>query len=214
MQLIFKQIVDTNNIIYDRAISIYNNSFPENEKQLVSVIKNRIDEAKSHLFVGILKTKVVCMALLWEFNNSEFILLEYLAVKENQRNKNYGSKILNFIIDKVKINNKYLIIEVENYLFGNNIEQRKKRINFYIKNGAYILNNVPYLIPSLNNTLATETLLMLAPKYHKLYLKKHEVDELIRRLYVELYQKSENDKMLNSILEKITDKINLTNNII
>lgn len=214
MPLIFKQILDTKGIYYDEAMLIYQEAFPPSERQPLSKISERIAAGKSQLFVGIMDEAVICMALLWDFSHTDFTLLDYMAVSKKHRNNHFGSKLFHFLVDKVKSNHKFLLLEVENYLFGNNREQRKKRINFYLKNGSYLLENVPYALPSLDKSLPLEAQLMIAPKYKSPHLKKSEIENLIKRLYLEIYEKSENDALLVSVLKKIPNKINLVNKMI
>jgi len=211
MSLIFKQIVSTKDIYYADAMLIYQEAFPPSEQQPLSKIRERISAGKSQLFVGIMDGEVICMALLWDFNNTDFTLLDYMAVSEKHRNNHFGTKMFNFLVDKVKSNHKFLLLEVENYLFGNNREQRKKRVNFYLKNGSYLLDNVPYMLPSLDKSLPLEAQLMIAPKYKIAHLKKSEIENLIKCLYLEIYEKSENDALLVSVLKNIPNKINLVN---
>jgi len=99
-------------------------------------------------------------------------------------------------------------------LFGNNVEQRKKRINFYIRNGAYLLKDTPYVLPSLDNTLPTEMSLMIAPKYKKDRLENKEIEIIFKLLYFELYEKTENDTQLHYIIKSIPSKVTLVNQII
>jgi len=214
MPLIFKQIPSTKDIDYDVAMLIYMEAFPSSERQPLSKISERIAAGKSQLFVGIIEEEVICMALLWDFNNSDFMLLDYMAVSKKHRNNHFGSILFQFLVDKVTGNHKFLLLEVENYLFGDNKEQRKKRINFYLKNGSYLLDNVPYMLPSLDKSLPLEMLLMIAPKYKTAHIKKSEIENLIKRLYLEIYEKSENDALLVSVLKEIPNKISLINKII
>ena len=211
MKLNFQQISNTENIYFFDAIRIYNESFPVNERQPLATIIKRLKENKSELFVGILNEEVVCMALLWNFIDLEFVLLDYMAVDEKYRNNKYGGVFFSFLSDRILNYHKHMVIEVENYLFGNNIEQRKKRINFYLNNGAYILKDTPYVLPSLDNTLSTEMLLMIAPRFNEDYIDTAIVEKLIIKLYKELYGKTQNDILLSSILSKMPDHIQLTN---
>jgi len=211
MSLIFKQIVSTKDIYYADAMLIYQKAFPPSERQPLSKISERITARKSELFVGIVDEEVICMALLWDFSNTDFTLLDYMAVSEMHRNNHFGSKLFNFLVDKVKGNHKFLLLEVENYLFGENREQRKKRINFYLNNGSYLLDNVPYMLPSLDKSLPFEAQLMIAPKYKSAHIKPSEIENLIKLLYQEIYEKSENDALLVSVLKEIPNKINFVN---
>ncbi|MBE0424969.1 MAG: GNAT family N-acetyltransferase [Lutibacter sp.] len=209
--LIFKQIFSTSVNHFDAAMLIYLESFPPSERQPLAKINERITAKKSQLFVGILDKEVICMALLWDFKNADFTLLDYMAVSEKHRNNHFGSELFQFLVAKVKRSHKFMLLEVENYLFGDNREQRKKRINFYLKNGSYLLENVPYVLPSLDKSLPLEMLLMIAPKYKNTHLKKSEIENLIKLLYKEIYEKPENDALLVSVLKKIRNKIPLKN---
>ena len=213
-KLTFRQILNINDIHFGKAINIYNESFPSNEKQPLSLIKKRITEKKSNLFVGLVNEEVICMALLWDFKDLEFVLLDYMAVDKEYRNNKFGTCLFKFLSNKLNSRNKYMIIEVENYLFGNNKELRKKRINFYIRNGAYVLHEIPYLLPSLDGTHPTEMNLMISPKYRKEMINGDKIEKLITQLYIDLYGKTENNNLLLSILKNTPNKISFKNNIV
>jgi len=203
----FHQIVNTEEDYFLQAIQIYEEAFPANEKQSLDLIKNRILERKSKLVVGIINSEVVCMSLLWEFDSLDFVLLDYMAVSKNHRNNNLGTQLFQYLSNIIRGINKYMIIEVENHLFGNNSIERKRRINFYIQNGAYVLDNVNYILPSLDGTSPTEMLLMISPKYKSNYINSELVKDLISRLYIELYKRNENDLVLIKILKQLPNKI-------
>jgi GNAT superfamily N-acetyltransferase len=203
----FHQIVNTEEDYFLQAIQIYEEAFPANEKQSLDLIKNRIIERKSKLVVGIINSEVVCMSLLWEFDSLDFVLLDYMAVSKNHRNNNLGTQLFQYLSNIIRGINKYMIIEVENHLFGNNSIERKRRINFYIQNGAYVLDNVNYILPSLDGTSPTEMLLMISPKYKSNYINSELVKDLISRLYIELYKRNENDLVLIKILKQLPNKI-------
>lgn len=214
MEIFYTEIAKTNDIHFAEAVKIYLDSFPSNERQPLAIMKRRIEEGRSKLYVGFHQNEIVCIAFLYHFNKSKFVFLDYMAVIEKFRNHKIGCGFFSFLKEKVVSADKYLLLEVENYLFGNNTDQRIKRINFYIRNGAYILKDTPYLLPSLDNTLPTEMSLMIAPKYSKNYLEKDEIETIFKDLYFELYEKEETDTLLHSILKKIPNTITLVNEII
>jgi GNAT superfamily N-acetyltransferase len=214
MEIFYTELANTNDINFSDAIQIYIESFPSNERQPLPVLKRRIEEGRSKLYVGFHRKEIVCIAFMYHFNKSDFVFLDYMAVTEKFRNYKIGSSFFSFLIEKVVSAEKYLLLEVENYLFGNNTEQRKKRINFYIRNGAYILKDTPYILPSLDNTLSTEMSLMIAPRYKTDHLEKKEIEIIFKLLYFELYEKTESDILLHSIIKRIPDKVILVNEII
>lgn len=214
MEIIYSEIADTNDIHYVEAVKIYFDSFPSNERQPLTVLKKRIQEGRSKLYVGLHSEEIVCIAFMYHFNTTDFVFLDYMAVIEKFQNHKIGSNFFAFLLEKVIAVKKYLLLEVENYLFGNNIEQRKKRINFYFRNGAYILKDTPYILPSLDNTISTEMALMIAPKYKKEFLIKNDIEIIFKLLYSELYEKEESDIQLHSIINKIPDQVELVNETI
>ena len=210
----FQEILSVKNNYFKQAMLIYDEAFPSNEKHPIDLIQNRITNGHSKLFVGIIDGEVVCMSLIWNFNDLEFVLLDYMAVSSNYRNNNLGSQLFQFLSKRVRKLNKYMIIEVENYLFGSNTLERKRRINFYFKNGAYILEDFNYLLPSLDGTYPTEMILMVSPKYKEDILKGEQIKELVIRLYVDLYEKNTSDKLLNTIINRTPNKIKLNNKLL
>ena len=210
----FQEILSVKNNYFKQAMLIYDEAFPSNEKHPIDLIQNRIINGHSKLYVGIIDGEVVCMSLIWNFNDLEFVLLDYMAVSSNYRNNNLGSQLFQFLSNRVRKLNKYMIIEVENYLFGSNTLERKRRINFYFKNGAYILEDFNYLLPSLDGTYPTEMILMVSPKYKEDILKGEQIKELVIRLYVDLYEKNTSDKLLNTIINRTPNKIKLNNKLL
>jgi GNAT superfamily N-acetyltransferase len=214
MDIIFRQVLSTADVYFLQAIQIYEESFPPNERQPLSILADRVNQSKSKLYVGLLNDEVVCMALLWDFVNMEFVLLDYMAVKKSHRNNKIGASLFKFLQEDLKKIKKYLIIEVENYFFGANQEQRKKRVNFYINNGAYLLKDVDYILPPLDGSSPTEMFLLLCPRYHKERIDKKDLEKLIIRLYLDLYGKDQHDVLLNKIVEKIPAQVSFENKII
>jgi hypothetical protein len=213
-KLSFRQISNINDIHFEKSLIIYDESFPSNEKQPLSLIKKRVKETTSSLFIGLLNDKVVCMALLWDFKDLEFVLLDYMAVDKEHRNNKIGANFFKYLSITIKTCNKYMIIEAENYLFGNNKELRKKRINFYIKNGAFILREIPYILPSLDDTVPTEMFLMISPRYKNDSIDFEKIEKLIKFLFINLYNKTEKDPLLISILKNTPQKISQNNSTI
>ncbi len=205
-------VQDITGIYFDQAMIIYNQAFPPNERQSIETIKNRIINGQSQLRVGIIHDCVVVIALLWDFQNSPLVLLDYLAVKKGFEGQHIGSVMFQKIIQEInKRGKQFLIIEVEHVDFGNNRKQRQKRLNFYFKNGAHLLSNLQYHLPSLNDTEDTEMHLMISPKPSKEILEKESIENLIQRLYVEIYQKEDNNIGLITMLKKLPKQIKLTN---
>lgn len=131
-------------------MSLYLDSFPSNERHPLTVITHRIEEGDSKLYVGALSGQVVCMALLWHFKKINYLLLDYLAVGERYRSLKIGSVFLEYLAKTGVSVGRTMVFEVEHPSYDTNSTDRARRITFYIKKGAYIIDDFKYLLPPLD----------------------------------------------------------------
>lgn|GEM_PF-640396 len=211
--LIFTEITSVADSRFSRAFDIYVEAFPATERQTRTTIEQRLAAGKSRLFTAVINNEVVLMSLLFNLSSDKFILLDYMAVSKAHRGQKIGESFLQFIATHLKNSGKYLVIEVEDPRFGDNKDQRIRRVNFYRNCGAKLLKGVHYILPSLNGTIPTEMLLMLLPASAEIAIKREVVKDLILKLYTEVYNRDENDSLLNSIIDTLPPGIELTNQL-
>ena len=204
----FEQISDVTNYDLKEAISIYVSSIPAAERQEIETVKERVAAKKEHLLISRLNGEVVCMALVWPLRNSEFILLDYLGVKEKYRNQGIGTSLIKSILREYCTNNRNIIVEVEDPKEADK-ENRSKRIAFYRTNGAKELENVPYLLPPLQGIEPTKMILMLFSNNENTIIEGIIVKKLITQIYSELYCREANDPLLNSFIELVPSTVYL-----
>ncbi|RYY30495.1 MAG: N-acetyltransferase, partial [Chitinophagaceae bacterium] len=137
----YKQISRPGDGHIDAALALYHMCFPSVERQPDAVIRERVSSGLASLTVGLLNDEVACFAITWSFQHPAVNFLDYLAVDPRYRASGYGSGLLKFLEQQYKINNEYLVLEVEHPGFGNNKEERIKRISFYQKAGAVICSD-------------------------------------------------------------------------
>lgn len=205
----FKEIKVIDDENFDNALRIYRDSFPENQRLPINIVIQRTQEKIHQIFGGFLNNQVVFMAILHSLKGTDFILLTYLATDQNFRGQGIGKKFFNYILNLIKQERKYLILEVENPDFGDNKDNKIGRINFYAKLGAIELQNVSYILPPLSGDTATEMKLLLMPKYHHNSLNGDLVKKLIQQIYQEVYSRPENDIFLNLFIHKIENSVEL-----
>jgi len=197
----FSEVKDTNSIEFDKALCIYAESIPASERQSTETIKERVSAGTEKLFVGVINGGVALMALLYPLEGTEFVLLDYMAVKEEHRKRGLGSEYLRNI---------YEIAGLKNKLLGGDRETRQRRVYFYRKNGARILKNIRYMLPPLQGSNPTEMILMVISRNRRLlWLSGDAVEEAIVQIYRELYGRSETDPMLAATMSSIEPRITL-----
>jgi GNAT superfamily N-acetyltransferase len=196
--LVFEQLhaVDTKD--YAAAMAIYTSAFPLHERQPAALIKNRVVNGDNQLLVGRLNKKIVFMALLWPFEPGPFILLDYMATHPGHRGKKIAARFLLHMKLLLNQHNKHFILEAEDPAFGLNREQRQQRVHFYLSNGAQQLAGVQFILPALQQGPATEMILLIFPAWQSKTIESEMVSRLIMRIYKELYNRNEEEALLNS----------------
>lgn len=132
----FIQITDVAHPYVKAALDIYEYAFPANERHPLEVITARIAAGQNQLYIAHKENETIFMALLWPLRNTPFILLDYMATGATGRGQNIGSRFLQHLQTIAKEQDKYFIIEAEHPGYGDNREERQRRIAFYKKNGA------------------------------------------------------------------------------
>lgn len=212
MTIEYKELRDTTGELFDQAMQLYLEAFPANERHPLAVIKSRIEVGDSKIYVGTLSGKVACMALMWYFKKINYVLLDYIAVGAEFRSLKIGSVFLEYLVKEGIADGRTMVFEVEHPAFGDNPAERKRRVAFYIKNGAYIIDDFVYKLPPLDGKVPTEMMLMLYPAQAIDSYSPDDVRSIVVSLYNELYGRDENDPLLLSFINTIPATIKLANN--
>lgn len=206
----FSLLINTNSSKFDEVLVIYRDVFPASERQPIDVLKDRIVSGKTILLLAEVKECVVGFAMLWNFEHSDFALLDYLGVRKDWQAMKIGQKIMNEVKCLSLGWNKDLILEIERPGEGDNREDRERRLRFYQQSGALILNNVQYLLPALDGTVPTDMLLMAIPNTPQNFYSGKEVKALIQTIYALVYKKESDSEELQSFIHCIPEKVELT----
>jgi hypothetical protein len=148
---------------------------------------DRITKGQNQLYTGESAGKVVFMALLWPLQGTDFILLDYMATHTDHRGKNIAAAFLQQMRTELEAQDKYFIIETEDPAFGANTEERTRRLAFYKRNGAEVLEGVRYILPALQGNEPTDMLLMIFPANVDTQIDASLVRSLVTQIYREVY---------------------------
>ncbi|MCE2617161.1 MAG: GNAT family N-acetyltransferase [Phocaeicola sp.] len=135
--------ITTADEIYQFVEDLLVEAFPANERRDLSLQRNNTDYEP--LFCcNVLEDDKKAIGLLnfWEFPDIYYI--EHFAISKQIRNRSYGTKIIETLLNKIK---KPIIIEVERP----DDELAKRRINFYLRAG-FKLDHHDYMQPPYRPT--------------------------------------------------------------
>jgi GNAT superfamily N-acetyltransferase len=209
MELTFELLLTADDPRLKEVSRIYIQSFPADERKPFQLLKQQVSSGKSRLWIATANGEVLLMALYSQLSNPDFSLLEYMAVSPKARNQQVGSQFLAFLLNQFRDSGQYLLLEIEHPEQGDNQPQRKKRLDFYLSNGAYLLQNVPYKLPSFGSIQPIDMLLLIAPQYGNGQIPGALVQSLARSIYTDLYGKKPHNTDLASFIDKIPENVHL-----
>ena len=204
-----REIYNANTAEFSEAIKIYVDNFEANVRHPVELIIKRIHEERYRLFVGKQEKDIIVFALVYRLNHPDFLLLDYYAVREGYRDKGIGTEFLKKLFEILRLNKKeiYLIFEVEDPNFGDNHEERNRRVRFYKSLGVRQIKNMRYLFPPLFGNGHIDMILMSYPCPNREKVSREILTNLIKELYIEKYNRDLSDPLLSETLSTIPKKI-------
>ena len=114
---------------------IYLSSFKKEDRFANFKLLLNLALKRTNMYVAILEDEVVAFIYIINDERKRFIL--YLAVKEKCRNIKIGTNLLNWYLNNNKDKDIFLNIDEVSDKFDDSID-RKRRLDFYQKNGFYL----------------------------------------------------------------------------
>lgn len=147
---------------------IYTESFPPEERESFDCILDGVAAGRHELFVAKVGQAAVGFAVTQVIPGVEPDLLAYLAVARDRRGQGIGSRLLQHARTALAAGAgpPGLLIEVESVQRAPAAErlQRARRIEFYRKNGARVIEEVAdYMIPSVTDGRRLQMALLWLP---------------------------------------------------
>lgn len=173
----FESLKNTMHISF--AKEIYNSSFPLDERRDFDLVVEMVGKEGFDFYViksSLEDETPIGIISIWEF--CDFVYIEHFAIDLSLRQKGYGSKVLNEIINKYS---KPFIIEVEP---PTNVEALK-RIDFYKKLNFSLLD-FNYLQPAYSPT--QNPLPMNLMTNNILYFTNENIQKAVSLIHQKVYK--------------------------
>ncbi len=189
--------------------NIYVESFPPSERIDFTTLVEGISDGKRWLFAAKTDDILTGFAITNSLLSADCHLLEYMAVKKEFRNQAIGSLLLRTVADVLhsQANVAGLIIEVEadNVVDPHERDLRRRRIQFYERNGARLVECAPrYYTPNLVADGILEMKLMWLPLREKeIQLSGVRLRACVRAIFIESYGRLQDDPLLETNLRSL-----------
>jgi len=150
----FHEIVSLSDSLYDPWLDLYQTAFPLNEQMLVSAHNKILRDKGDGLhpdqhFLAALDTqqKLLAMARYDLMRECQAAILWYLAVRTDERSQGIGGQVYQYIMQHARREYpslRALTYEVEDPDVTQEREWALRRIAFYQRNGARLLEGIHY----------------------------------------------------------------------
>ena len=116
---------------------LYLTAFPKNERKPFDLILEKCNNGSIEI-ISIQNDNSNFLGFAIMILHDDMVLLDYFAIAPESRGQNVGSTALKMLFERY--NNKRFILEIENTeIESDNLEERKRRKAFYLKNGMSVM---------------------------------------------------------------------------
>ena len=122
---------------YGKIKKLYRKAFPQTERKPFFIINYMHQKGKTDIWYFTDENKFIGFATT--INSESIVLIDYFVVKEENRGKGYGTKMLKALLDHYSSRGVFLEIEIP-YENAENYQQRLRRKSFYINMGFVPMN--------------------------------------------------------------------------
>ena len=196
----FNFISDSSSPYFQRALEIYVDSFPANERQPIEKIRQWVDCGDYRLIAARQGDDLLGFSLLRLFENADFALLDYFAIARHHRGQGVGSALFrrtsDFALTEVPVS--FMLLEVEDPAFGSQSEKsaRQRRVGFYKRFGGRVVKNFQYLLPPLAGGGPANMLLMVCDGGRGVAMDNPKVMDIVTSVYRDMYGRGVDDSLL------------------
>lgn len=185
---------------------IYLGSFRPSHRIEFSEIVQSVAEGRRLIFVADMEGDAVGFATVCPLSYGNSYFLEYFAVDPQLRSAGIGSTLLGRVAQTLRSDQcaAGIIFEVEPDE-GPEAEQNRRRIRFYVQNGAVLMDHVEYHMPALSGEGSMPMTLMWLPLNRPVKtLDNQMLRDYIICIYADIYERQEDDPLLQSILQGVS----------
>ena len=164
------------------------------------------------LFAYVLEEDVQGVALVYFSDALRFVWLDYFAIRSDLRSHGLGSKLFREIVrfaEKQNAEPEWLLFEVDDDYAGDAEREAdgKRRIAFYRRLGARVLENVSYKFPSAF-TSPIRMRLMTCQIHPNAKLTPDDLKGAVREVFLNIHGRGSDDELLR-FEESLPDRLQM-----
>lgn len=205
----FYNITDRQNQEYYEALEVYKAGTPDDLQLKDEVIHEKMDSGNAVIIMGKQNIMPAFMSLLWKLEGTNFMVNEIISVIPSFQDVPFSKMYFDVLKNSEYYKTHHILFEVEDPDFGNR-EERIEKLNYYFSYGFQWLKNVKTIVPHPLGDAHENTILLLLTQDRFVEFSRHQIEELIARLYKDLYQTEKDAYIVEEIINQLPDQIELT----
>lgn len=205
-ELVLKRLERSSESEFSDLSRLYIEAFPENERKPLSTLHQMLATEGYSFFLAVVNEAVVGFAIVRALSG-DALLLEYMAVAQDQRRRGFGKRIVLAISEAVHAPQKTLLLEVESdHVESPDRALRTRRKSFYRSLGAKEIANLSWVMPPVMST-PPPPMEMLAFAGAASVISRDQVRQWLSSIYVHVYGQRGNDPRIHTMLANLPEKV-------
>ncbi len=211
-ELSIKQITDYRSDQFLKAIELYTDLFPPEERKSTEQVIDLLNKGTYHLYILKHNTnhEVIGFALVMINKDPDFLFVDNIAIDRNHHGSGYGTTLMRLLIEMQNKSSMGVFIEVERpELALDNMDKviREKRLDFYRKLEFKQLQGIDYRFP-IQGDDPLPLILMCRPAIGHSKLSASTIEQIIKAVYFNIHSDVDNlDEIFQSFAHTIIDQV-------
>ena len=208
------EITDYKSQVYSDAITILHNSIAKEAQLPEKRFRDLLVARNYQLFAYVDDEDVQGVALIYFASTGHFAWLDYFAIRDDLRGRGLGGALFREIVQVVKSRTErpdWLLLEVDDEREGDAQHRATcmRRLEFYQRLGARVLQNVPYKFPSAFAPPLPMRLMAKPLQPHAQQLSADQLKRAVREVFTNIHGRSGSDELLRWFEENLPEAIEL-----
>ncbi|MGE5305128.1 MAG: GNAT family N-acetyltransferase [Alphaproteobacteria bacterium] len=197
--------------LFRPCAEVLRNSIPSNEQLSDQRLTHLLGRDDYRMYALLLNGTVVATAILYLPRAEDFVLLDYMAVRAELRNRGLGSALFREVTKTASQERpaaSFLFFEVDDDRGGRDAARsiNRRRIEFYRRLGAKLLVNAEYVFPSSSGA-GVPMRLMVFRLRPEIELSQELVGTAVENIFREVHGRDKDDALLRSIVDHLPSRL-------
>jgi GNAT superfamily N-acetyltransferase len=181
-----------------QILALYRNSFPKNERRSEPDLLNALATPAYRTVTKLDRHQLLGFAIMFVPRDSDFTLLEYLAVHENYRGIGIGRALVSSAIEEA--HGRPLLTELES---ASNRTDAHRRQQFYTRLGFRPIKGLRYQLPLPDNPPPME---LWMHQQSRAPIKRPRLADWLTKIYTQVYHCSADDPRIAEMLNDLPNR--------